>query len=414
MRQRVVEPSSCQRHTIIRVDGPFSISAQLVPKSVFWCPGAFRFPSQIMDRGRHARAMSIPTPRPFGYTVADVLQVPRSRRFDIVELWSGKGTIARAAKAAGHEASTFDKDDDKDEDILTKDDFEVALELVLRLRPGGLLWMAPVCSSFCWLYASHALRNESNDFAGDITNKKVKQGNQGADIAAFLFVVAWGRGAEACIENPPGSTIWRYRPIANVLSGVPQLANTVAHRCYFDTNPFGKRYLKEYKLWATGVWVLDLGMKCRCPDKVHKPTVKRNGAAVTGKSADLKATQTYPNKFGIAIVKAWEAGRFDPPPPTIRLHTESSASSQGAEESDDGSPTFRCSGAASSEGGQGCKRTRTEESPRFRGSGSASRVVQDTSSSWWSGQQSGSSDDEVACEPSARNVRRWSAGSDSE
>ena len=133
------------------------------------------------------------------------------------------------------------------------------------------------------------------------------------------------------------------------------MANTVAHRCYFDTNPFGKRYLKEYKLWATGVWVLDLGMKCRCPDKVHKPTVERNGAAVTGKSADLKATQTYPNKFGIAIVKAWEAGRFDPPPPTIRLHTESSVSSQGAEESDDGSPTFRCSGAASSEGGQGVR-----------------------------------------------------------
>ena len=98
----------------------------------------------------------------FGLTVASVLDSASEQRdLDVVELWSGVESIVSAARAAGFTAMPFDKfriegvtdtdDPETTEDILLEAGFRRALSLVLRLRPGGLLWMAPVCSSWIFL-----------------------------------------------------------------------------------------------------------------------------------------------------------------------------------------------------------------------------------------------------------------------
>ena len=95
----------------------------------------------------------------FGLTVSSVLDsASEQRNLDVAELWSGVEAIVSAARVAGLTAEPFDKfrvpgvtdtdDPDTTEDILLEAGFRRALRLVLRLRPGGLLWMAPVCSSW--------------------------------------------------------------------------------------------------------------------------------------------------------------------------------------------------------------------------------------------------------------------------
>jgi hypothetical protein len=44
--------------------------------------------------------------------------------------------------------------------------FTNAVKLVMRLRPGGLLWMATVCSSFVFANSSNTHRNMNNPEAG--------------------------------------------------------------------------------------------------------------------------------------------------------------------------------------------------------------------------------------------------------
>ena len=82
--------------------------------------------------------------------------VTTQRDLDVVELWSGAGHIAGAARESGHVAAEFDIEripghtnvaGPTSEDITTKGGFRRALRLVLRLRAGGLLWMAPLCCS---------------------------------------------------------------------------------------------------------------------------------------------------------------------------------------------------------------------------------------------------------------------------
>jgi hypothetical protein len=102
--------------------------------------------------------------------VADVLSSPEwepaQRSLDVLEVWSGVGSIHRAACLKGMEAAAFDVIHGADQDILTRQGFHNCLRQVMRLRPGGLLAMAPVCSSFTFPNMSNTKRSRLN-ISGD-------------------------------------------------------------------------------------------------------------------------------------------------------------------------------------------------------------------------------------------------------
>ena len=85
------------------------------------------------------------------------------------------------------------------EDILTKDGFRAAVRYVLKLIVGGLLWMVPVCSAFSFMNSSTCKRSEANNWRGDTTYPPVQDGNLGADIACFLFGLAWAREVQVAM-----------------------------------------------------------------------------------------------------------------------------------------------------------------------------------------------------------------------
>ena len=137
------------------------------------------------------------------------------RNIDVVELWSGCQSICNAARLGGYVARRFDKHrspgvtdvpGEHNEDITTKPGLNKALGLVLGLRENGLLWMAPVCSSFCWLNLSNKQRSKENKYRGDTTSAVAKEGNKMALSAMLLAEVALEESQRAT-PGPPQNII---------------------------------------------------------------------------------------------------------------------------------------------------------------------------------------------------------------
>ena len=262
-----------------------------------------------MATSRHHFAKQCCTLHLFSFRIADFLDDPCVRDQHVVELWSGVASIVRAANAKGLNAVPFDKFrrsgvTEVSEDILTKDGFHAAVRCVLSLVSGGLLWMAPVCSSFGFMNSSNCKRSAANSWRGDETYESVQDGNLGADIACFLFWLAWARGVEVAMENPSKSAFWKYGSVVSLCECL-QLSTALANRCAYDVAPFGRRPLKQYKFLASGSWIEETARACKCPNGAHKKLVINDERGVTGIPKELQASAAYPRKLGVAIVAAW-------------------------------------------------------------------------------------------------------------
>ena len=282
----------------------------------------------------------------FGRSVQSAATARSVRDLDVVELWSGVGAVVRAARVVGCSAEPFDlhrapgRTDSANpkftENIINPDGFVKALELVQRLRPGGLLWMAPVCSSWVFLRMSQTKRRRRNRcgaprlspplrkpqavrrsgwarsdtprYVGDKTNAAVREGNLMADVATFFYLTALMRNVHAVIENPPGSTLFKYGPLADALKNAPKHTATCSH-CVFSDAPYGMRFGKKFKMTCTSRWILKLARTCKRPNKKHlfcvKAKYKGGVRKVTGIVDRLRASASYPRRMGEAIVAAW-------------------------------------------------------------------------------------------------------------
>ena len=254
----------------------------------------------------------------FGLTLEDALKLPEAvgaREVDVVELWCGVGSIVAAASAATYVVRKFDKfrvpevtdqEGPASEDLLSSWGFLSAVRCVLAIRTGGLLWMAPVCSSFVFMNSSKCKRKVGN-WMGDMNYKPVAEGNLHATVAAFLYALAHLRGVLPVIENPAGSVIFHY-PMLELVLSCWSGAKAICCRCAFATERMGKRWKKAYKL-VGDAWVTHLAAPCRCPSGLHCSLVHRvlrNGAyKTTGRKDLLRASAAYPTKMGKFVVQQW-------------------------------------------------------------------------------------------------------------
>ena len=309
-------------------------------------PGKFRRLGTRMHLANRAHlAKQLCTAAIFGLTLASVLnRAEVDRDLDVLELWSGVGSIVRAGSRQAYSAKGFDIINSEYEDITTPAGFEHTVNLVLQLGVGGLLWMSPVCTSFTWMNSRNTKRGPSNDHYGDTNYPSVIEGNLMARIAAFLFALAWARGVDVVIENPPGSSIWKFPPLKTILDGINstfELAGTITHRCAFDPLPPGERYLKKFRFVATAGWINETHRPCSCGTG-HKELARRwigkDGLEkVTGHLKDLEASSAYPDKLGETIVAAWHGSRLAPgvteskPPSNNPWQHASSEDEEGAQ-----------------------------------------------------------------------------------
>eukprot|EP00438_Fugacium_kawagutii_P031810 Skav203281 [mRNA] locus=scaffold324:220509:221465:+ [translate_table: standard] len=272
----------------------------------------------------------------FGITLAMALSMqPAVRDLACVELWAGVQAIASAAKEADMEAVAMDINrlpgitdhaGIHSENILTKDGWKNALFTVLRLRPGGLLWMAPVCSSFVFMNSSNCQRTKKKP-AGNTAYGPVKDGNQMALMAAFLYALAMLIGAKPVVEQPAGSMMFRLKPLEKVIEAFKAKSTTCVRCAYTPDEEYGNRFLKRYKFLGES-WVKCLHTKCSCPDKKHATMVKVDKAGgVTGNLKALKESQSYPKALGRFVVQTFLEKAMENPPVPVHCSLASSSSS---------------------------------------------------------------------------------------
>ena len=142
-------------------------------------PGKFRRLGTTMHLAdREHLAKQLCTVAIFGLRLASVLdRAEVDRDLDLLELWSGVGSIVRAGSRRPYNARGFDNKNSEYEDITTPAGFKHAVNLVLQLVVGGLLWMAPVCSSFTFMNSSNCMRGPSNNYYGDTNCPSMIEGN---------------------------------------------------------------------------------------------------------------------------------------------------------------------------------------------------------------------------------------------
>lgn len=246
----------------------------------------------------------------FGHTCAS-LEAAFSGVRDLacLEVFSGAGSIWRAARAAGFATASFDILQDPAQDVCVEGGFLALAQMVLRLVPGGLLWVAPMCNSFSWLCMSTTGRSSFNGYAGNPANPNVVRGNHAALASVFLMRLALGRGAHGIMENPTGSSLWKFLDKADMWP-LPTY-EAVIHRCAFEECPEGgMKLFKRYRLVGTAPWVGQLRRRCPCKARLHRKaatvaTDKCGRMATSGERAVLQESGAYPPAMGLAVVQAW-------------------------------------------------------------------------------------------------------------
>lgn len=255
-----------------------------------------------------------------GYTLQRALDefhsVPRT--LDVLELWSGVGSIAKAAEAAGYASQAMDKlrvpgTTDSSTSAFSEDfeclhGFKNGLKAIMSLRERGLAWMAPECRSFIFMNSVRCRRSKANP-QGNAFYEPVRSGNLQAAVLVFFFALCLLRDVFAAGEQPSGSIMFRLPIVASLIRELKQhLSFTMVARCAFDTQPLGKRFLKKFKIWGQH-WINLLSTVCQCGAHKHEPLVlvrnKGKKKEITGKKVALKISGSYPLPMGEFVVKQW-------------------------------------------------------------------------------------------------------------
>jgi hypothetical protein len=105
-----------------------------------------------------------------------LLDLPRTP-IDVLELFAGARAVTRACQAIGLVSIPFEiKINPKFFDLCSPVGFLTALFLCMRLKSNGMLWLAPVCSSWVFMNRGTSQRSWWNPLGQD-TYESVRQGN---------------------------------------------------------------------------------------------------------------------------------------------------------------------------------------------------------------------------------------------
>ncbi len=139
------------------------------------------------------------------------------RNLDLLDICAGKARITRWAKLAGLRAIAVDREYSSAQDVNTESGFALLIVLLLRMVPGGLMFLACPCSSWVWMSRSQTKRSKVQSL-GDVTNAVTAEGNAINERAAFLCFLAWKLGVTWVIEQPASSLFFATKNMASVVS----------------------------------------------------------------------------------------------------------------------------------------------------------------------------------------------------
>jgi hypothetical protein len=120
----------------------------------------------------------------------------------------------------GFKVLTYEINDSVLQDCLSDEGYIKLLCNVLKVRRTGIVVLAPVCSSFCWLNRSTSGRTLI-DPLGDERVKSVKDGNLMVSRVVLLLWLLKARGCVFVVEQPMGSILPEHPRFVDFLKKFP-------------------------------------------------------------------------------------------------------------------------------------------------------------------------------------------------
>lgn len=247
-----------------------------------------------------------------GWTLEAVLQKDwGARDLDAAEVFTTAQAVVAAARLGGYRAEAYDINLPGGRGIQEEAGFLQAVQLVMRVQPGGLVTLAPCCKSFGFAprrWTGRTLRQ----IEGDVGYPGVVLGNIMARAAMFLFCLAVLRDLEVVLENPAGSMMFRL--LSNTIAALEPYG--LVHYfylpcCAYDVETPEPRWLKRFKFLSSGAWLRRAVRPCTCKGP-HRPlmdtVILADGSVQkNGRRTEMEESGRYPLGLGHALVDAWAA-----------------------------------------------------------------------------------------------------------
>ena len=273
--------------------------------------------------------------------------------FDVADVFSGRGGIAKAMQEEGLRVIRYDITlDARRHDITTDAGLDDLLASLVRVPFGGLAWFAPPCSSWVWLSRGTYDRSVANP-AGDTSQARVRAANRIAELTAKVTKVCDALGIHWVLEQPRASLMLRFGPIAEVVqaAGVTRVA--------VELGRVGADSVKPLTLHGTAPWLGAVRRQIRAlPRAVGLQTLSSRSG---GRTAALRRSAAYPSRFCTIVASAHRAllrrrirpeiagaGSVVESVDELAPPTDGTASA-GAVAKVDAEPTFGVDGAAEAE-----------------------------------------------------------------
>ena len=232
---------------------------------------------------------------------------------DFAEVFAGNGAVHRALHVLGYRGQAMDRDYCADHDVLRPSGLLVLLSTCLDLKPGGILWAAPPCST--WVFLSRATTGRHVLIEGDTLSHNVVSQNALVERLVLALEICTLRGVFWILEQPANSVLWQYPAMRDCM-----------HRhglapCTCDMGAYGGTSQKPTHLVGTAPYLSRLDRRCTQELKLRlqiegvqttSKWVDEDGVRRCQGTADLKSTQAYPEGFGAAHARAF-LEHFGPP-----------------------------------------------------------------------------------------------------
>ena len=222
------------------------------------------------------------------------------RNLDVGDFFAGRGRIARVAELVGLRPVALDREYGSHLDLLTPEGLATAICSLLRIVPGGLLFMGPQCSSWVWMCRSQTKRSAANPY-GNLEMPAVIDGNRLNEICALLCAIASMLGVLWVIEQPGSSLFFHTKLMRTIIN------KENAYQRHVPMSQFGHESQKSTLLVGVADFLSDLGKERKQKIGIQSVAKVKN-PKTKAKSAPRKKTkaQSVPRKkaAGKATAKA--------------------------------------------------------------------------------------------------------------
>jgi len=222
---------------------------------------------------------------------------PPPRTLDVLEVFSGRGHLWQACSASGLSARGFDNRQAWEEDLTLFDGYMLLLLLVLSVKEGGLIWLAPPCSWWIFLSQHNHQRKAANQWAGKVDDLNVQRANHIAAAMSAVVRLAMSQLVQVVIEQPSDSCMFNFPEMAKAARALPFRGIRTYLRSFDPSFPCPK----PLQLWGSCHWLKHLRRNKPFDNKVAEGTYQVLADGRVKGGCGLAETAIYPRAFGEAV-----------------------------------------------------------------------------------------------------------------